>query len=57
MTSFSKKIEEKKESHAYLLGAKAAQEGLSMQGPFERGSPADRDWVDGYLDALFLKRI
>ena len=58
MTSFSKKIEKKKESHAYILGAKACMEGLAMNAsPYDRGSKPDSDWVDGYLDAMFLKRL
>lgn len=57
MTSFQAKLEKNKENHAYMLGVEAAQDGKSMLGPFERGSPADREWVDGYLDAVFLRKI
>ena len=57
MVSFKAKIEEKEESYAYLLGAEAFHNGKSMQGPYERNSKADQDWVDGYLDAMFLRRL
>lgn len=57
MTSFQAKLEKNKENHAYILGVEAAQSGKSMQGPFERGSLADREWVDGYLDAVFLRNL
>lgn len=57
MTSFQAKLEKNKEKHAYVLGAEAAQSGKSMIGPFERGSLADREWVDGYLDAAFLGNL
>lgn len=57
MTSFKEKLEKNKETHAYLLGIETAWEGKSMLGPFERGSPPDREWVDGYLDYLFLRRL
>lgn len=57
MTSFQAKIEKKEETYAYVLGAQAFQKGLSMQGPYERGSGADQEWVDGYLDAMFLGRL
>ena len=57
MTSFSAKLEKNKENHAYVLGSEAARDGKSMLGPFERGSPADRDWVDGYLDFAFLRNL
>lgn len=57
MASFQAKLEKNKENHAYLLGAEAAQSGKSMIGPFERGSPPDSDWVNGYLDSVFLRRL
>ncbi len=57
MTSFQAKIEENKESHAYVLGGDAAYKNLSMQGPFTPGSDADAEWLSGYLDAMYLKRI
>jgi len=57
MTSFQAKIEKNKENHAYMMGVEAASMGLSMEGPFERGSSPDSDWVDGYLDALFVRKL
>lgn len=55
MTSFKAKLEKNKENHAYILGVEAFQNGLSMDGPYERNSKADEDWIDGYLDAMFIK--
>lgn len=58
MTSFKSKIKEIEQSHAYYLGAEACMAGNRMDSsPFDRGSKADEEWVDGYLDAMFLKRI
>ena len=57
MASFQAKLKKNKENHAYLLGAEAAQKGESMIGPFESGSPPDSDWIDGYLDEVFLRRL
>lgn len=57
MTSFKARIEKNKENRAYMLGAEAAYAGESMLGPFERGSPPDSDWIDGYLDAVFLRKL
>lgn len=57
MTSFQAKIEANKENNAYMLGSEAGHKGLSMEGPFTPGSDADADWMDGYLDAVFLKRF
>jgi hypothetical protein len=57
VTSFQAKLEKNKESHAYMLGAEAASSGKSMMGPFKRGSEADQEWVSGYLDALFLRKL
>lgn len=58
MTSFKEKIEVKTFEYAYLLGAKAFQEGLAMKSsPYQRGSKPDSDWIDGYLDAMFLRRV
>ena len=57
MTSFKEKIQKKEESHAYLLGVEAFSNGLSMQSPYIRGEPADIDWVDGYLDAMFVRKL
>lgn len=57
MTSFKAKLEKNKENHAYILGVEAFQNGLSMDGPYERNSKADEDWIDGYLDAMFIKEV
>lgn len=58
MTSFKKKIEELEKSHAYCLGAEACMSGKRLDNsPFDRGSIADEEWVDGYLDVMFLRRI
>lgn len=57
MTSFSAKLEKNKENHAYVLGAEAAKNNEALLGPFTRGSPADMDWVDGYLDYCFLRNL
>lgn len=57
VTSFSAKIEDRAKSFAYVLGSEAYQNGLSMKGPFVRGSEADKDWIDGYLDAMYLEKL
>lgn len=55
MTSFNQKIVELQKSHAYVLGVEASRENKTMVGPFERGSPEDVEWVDGFLDQVFLR--
>jgi hypothetical protein len=58
MVSFKKEIEKKQQSHAYYQGAKACMDGLAMNtSPYDRGSGADSDWIDGYLDAMFLRSM
>ena len=57
VTSFSAKLEKNKENHAYVLGAEAAKSNQPLLGPFIRGSSADADWLDGYLDYCFLRNI
>lgn len=55
MASFKEKLERNKENHAYVLGAKAAMEGYSLDvRPFMHDAFVDQEWLDGYLDAAFL---
>jgi len=43
------------DQHAYCLGINACNAGYPMGvSPYEGGSKLDKDWVDGYLDALFI---
>lgn len=57
MTSFNQKIVEQQKSHAYVLGVEAARNNKPLLGPFDRGSSADIEWVEGFLDAVFLKEL
>ena len=58
MASFENKLEDKKNAYPYYLGAKAYSLGLAMDSsPYTTGSKLDEEWVDGYLDSLFLGRI
>ena len=58
MISFKEKIEVKSYAYAYLLGVDALSKGLAMNtSPYDRGSKPDEDWVDGYLDALFVRKL
>lgn len=58
MISFKKEIEKRQEVHAYYQGVKACLDGKAMNtSPYDRGSRPDEDWVDGFLDAMFIKRI
>jgi hypothetical protein len=58
MASFKTILDKKIESHAYCQGAEACTQGKPLRdSPYERGSKADAEWVDGYLDVMFLKRI
>lgn len=57
VTSFSKKIEEIQEDSAYALGSKAYIAGKSMSNHFVAGSEADAEWVDGYLDAMYIHNM
>lgn len=58
MVSFRKEIEKRQETHAYYQGAKACMDNLPMStSPYDRGSIPDSDWIDGYLDAMFLRSM
>lgn len=55
MASFKQKLERNKEKQAYVLGAKAAMDGFSIDvRPFQYDPYVDREWLDGYLDVVFL---
>jgi ribosome modulation factor len=55
MPSFKEKIESNREKHAYVLGAKAAMDGYSIDmRPFRHDAFVDQEWLDGYLDVVFL---
>ena len=58
MPSFEQKLKEKRENHAYVLGAKAAMEGYSIDmRPFQYDAFVDQEWLDGYLDVVFLRNL
>lgn len=60
MTSFKKKIQKKSESHAYCQGVDAFQNGYTskiVRSPYEEGSVANREWLDGFYDALYMRII
>lgn len=57
VTSFSEKIEKIQEDSAYVLGGKAYLAGKSMSNHFVAGSDADIEWVDGYLDAMYIHNM
>lgn len=57
LTSFQGEIEKKKEKKAYTLGVEASNSGKPMIGPFEAGSHANENWLDGYLDDAFLRSM
>lgn len=55
MASFKEKLERNKEKQAYVLGAKAAMDGYSLDvRPFQHDAFVDQEWLDGYLDVVFL---
>jgi hypothetical protein len=58
MASFKDKIKRASHPFAYALGVEAFYKGLAMDAsPYDRGSKPDEDWVDGYLDAMFLRKL
>lgn len=57
MTSFQAKIEKNKENHAYMRGVDAAYRNEQMISPFDKGSKAESEWLDGFLDAVFLRNL
>lgn len=58
MANFKQKLKEKEECHAYVLGAKAAMDGYSMDvRPFQYDALVDQEWIDGYLDVVFLRNL
>lgn len=56
MVSFEKEIKKKKESHAYCKGAEDFRNGITKS-PFEADSNADEEWFNGFLDAMFLRKL
>lgn len=60
MASFKEKLEQTKETKAYLLGADAYAEAAHNQlvsCPFTIGSQAYKDWQDGFQDAAYLNGL
>ena len=58
MLSFKQKLKERRENHAYMLGAKAAMDGYSIDvRPFQYDAFVDQEWLDGYLDVAFLRNL
>ena len=57
VTSFQAKIEKNKENHAYISGVQAAYSNKRMVSPFPYGSEPESEWIDGYLDAVFLRKL
>ncbi len=55
MTSFKAKLEKNKENYAYITGVQAAYSNEKMASPYPKGSEAESQWLDGYLDAVFLR--
>lgn len=58
MTSFAIKMKEKMESHAYCMGVNAFHVGYSdkvVKSPFEADSKADKEWLDGFYDAWYMR--
>lgn len=60
--NFNELIDKNKEKHAYVLGAKAFTSLVDSKSvpnkvlvsPFEQGSAADNEWLEGYCDAFFV---
>ena len=58
MVSFKQKLIQNQEKHAYVLGAKASMEGYSIDmRPFQYDAFVDQEWLDGYLDVVFLRNL
>lgn len=57
MISFQSKIDQNKQNHAYMMGVQAAYSNQKMTGPFPEGSDADEQWLEGYLDCVFMRNL
>lgn len=60
MASFKKEIEKKRESQAYCEGIDAFQSGYDkkiVRSPFELDSKADKEWLDGFYDAWYMRIV
>lgn len=58
MTSFALKIKDKMESQAYCMGVNAFQAGYHVvESPFDKDSKADKEWLDGFHDAWYMRII
>lgn len=52
MINFKDKIEKLNQSHAYTMGVGFFN---TVRSPFDPGSTPDKEWMDGFLDAAFLR--
>ena len=57
MASFKDRLEKNKQNHAYMMGVDAAYRNEQMISPFDKGSKAESEWLDGFLDAVFLRNL
>lgn len=60
MVSFREEIEKKRESHAYCMGIDAFQAGYTkkmVQSPFPEDSSANKEWLDGFYDAWYMRIV
>lgn len=62
MPTFQELIQKINEKHAYTLGAEAFKSAMDrsalppkkLRSPFDIGSKAEEEWLDGYMDAFFV---
>jgi len=58
MVSFREEIQKKRESLAYCQGMDSFRDDHTrVVSPYEKDTVADRDWLDGFYDAWYMRII
>ncbi len=57
MVNFETKIKSMRDQHAYTQGVDAFCNNEPQQSPYTEDFKLDLDWLDGYLDAKYLRNM
>lgn len=57
VVNFETKIKSMRDQHAYTQGVDAFSSNEPQQSPYTEDFKLDLDWLDGYLDAKYLRNM
>ena len=57
VVNFATKIKSMRDQHAYTQGVDAFSNNEPQQSPYTDDFKLDLDWLDGYLDAKYLRNM